>query len=118
MIGVARRIERRQLVAERQRVAVLLDERTHVVAFERDRETGERARHRVARRIGRGVVVDGDRFVVAGHHHHVVMRLARHRAAGAEVIEVRVRIVDQLVAAEEVDRVELGHSAGPRDRDE
>ena len=48
--GVHRRVERRQLVAERQLVAVLVDERAHVVADEGDGEPGERSGHRVARR--------------------------------------------------------------------
>ena len=52
-----------------------------------------------------GVVVDRDRFVVAGHHHHAVVRLAADRALRAQPVEVRVRVGDELVAAEEVDRV-------------
>ena len=67
----------------------LLDERADVVADERHRETRERSGHRVARRERRGVVEHRDRFFVAGHHHHVVMRLALHRALRAEVLEVR-----------------------------
>ena len=38
--GVHRRVERRELVAERQLVAVLLDERAHVVADERHGKPG------------------------------------------------------------------------------
>ena len=71
---VLRRVHGRQLVAERQLVAVLLDEVAHVVALERHREAGERPGHRVARRERRGVVVDRDRFVVPRDHHHVVVR--------------------------------------------
>ena len=71
--GVDRRVEGEQLVAHRQLVAVLLDERVDVVALERDREAGERPGGRVARRERVGVVVDRDRFVVPGHHHHVVV---------------------------------------------
>ena len=82
-----------------------------VVAVEGHREAGERSGHRVARREGRGVVVDRDRFLVAGHHHDVVVRLAVHRALPAEVLEVRIGIGDQLVVAEEVDRLEVGHTA-------
>src|SRR4029453_17430657 len=39
--GVLGRIERGQLIAERQLVAVLLDDLTEVVAFERNRPLGE-----------------------------------------------------------------------------
>ena len=78
------------------------------------RETGERAGRRVARRERGGVVVDRDRFLVAGHHHHVVVRLAPHRALRPQPVEVRVRVGDELVAAEEVDRVVVGHSTGSR----
>ena len=42
--GVDRRVEREQLVADRQRVAVLLDERADVVALERRREIRGTAR--------------------------------------------------------------------------
>ena len=48
---------------------------------------------------------DRDRFVVPGHHHHVVVALALHRALRTQPVEVRVRIGDELAAAEEVDRV-------------
>ena len=40
MIGVRRRVERRQLVAERKLVAVLLDQFGDVVTLQRDREPG------------------------------------------------------------------------------
>ena len=114
--GVDRRVEREQLVAHRQRVAVLLDERVDVVALERHREAGERPGGRVARRERRGVVVDRDRFVVAGHHHHVVVRLAADRALRAQPVEVRVRVGDELVAAEEVDRVVVRRVVDPAPR--
>ena len=107
--GVDRRVEREQLVAHRQLVAVLLDERVDVVALERHGEPGERPGGRVARRERVGVVVDRDRFVVPGHHHHAVVALALHRALRAQPVEVRVRVGDELVAAEEVDRVVVGH---------
>ena len=74
--GVDRRVEGEKLIAERQLVAVLLDQRTDVVAFERNGEAGKRSGRRVARRERGGVVVDRDRFVVPGHHHHVVVALA------------------------------------------
>ena len=107
--GVDRRVEREQLIAHRQLVAVLLDERVDVVALERDGEAGERPGGRVARRIRVGVVVDRDCFVVPGHHHHVVVALAPDRTLRTQPVEVRVRVGDELVAAEEVDRVVVGH---------
>ena len=107
--GVHRRVERRELVAHRQLVAVLLDERADVVADERHREAGERPGHRVARRERRGVVVHRDRLFVAGDHHDVVVRLALHRALRPQVLEVGVRVGDERVVDEEVDRVEVGH---------
>ena len=109
--GVDRRVEREQLIAHRQLVAVLLDERADVVALERHGETGERPGRRVARRERVGVVVHRDRFVVPGHHHHAVVALALYRALRTQPVEVRVRVGDELVAAEEVDRVVVGHSS-------
>ena len=35
---------------------------------------------------------DRDRFLVPGHHHHVVVRLASHRALHAEPVEVGIRV--------------------------
>ena len=65
---VGGRVEGRQLVAERQLVAVRLDELGDVVALERHREAGERAGHRVAGGERGDVVVDGERLLEAGHH--------------------------------------------------
>ena len=62
------------LVAERQLVAVVVDEVADVVALERHREPGERARHGVARRERGGVRVDRDRLLVPRHHDDVVVR--------------------------------------------
>ena len=106
--GVVRRIERRELVAHRQLVAVLVDERAHVVAFEGHREAGKRSGHRVARREGRRVVVDRDRFLVSGHHHDALVRLAVHRALPAQVLEVRIGVGDRLRRP--------GRSRSPRSR--
>ena len=111
--GVDRRVECRQLVAERQRVAVLVDERADVVAGERDREPREWPGHRVARREGRGVVEHRDRLLVTGDHHDVVVRFALHRALGAEVLEVGVGVGDERLVAEEVDPVEVSHCSRP-----
>ncbi len=107
--GVDGRVERQQLIAERQLVAVLFDERADVVAREGHGKPGERPGGGVARRERVGVVVHRDRFVVPGHHHHAVVPLALHRALRAQPFEVRVRVGDALVAAEEVDRVVVGH---------
>ncbi len=92
-------------------LTVLLDERGDVVALERHGEPGEGPGRRVARRERVGVVVHRDRFVVPGHHHHAVMGFAPHRALPAQPLEVRVRVGDELVASEEVDRVVVGHRA-------
>jgi hypothetical protein len=91
-----------QLVVEGQLVAVPLDQLADVIAFERDRESGERAGHRDARRERRGVVEHLDRLVVPGDHHHAVVGLAEHRASLAQRVEVRVRVRDELVIPEEV----------------
>ena len=95
VIGVYRRIQGRQLIVERQFVAVLGDQFGDVVALERNREAGERSGDRRARRESLGVVVDGDGFVVTGDHHDVVMRLATHRALVAQRGQVVVRVVQQ-----------------------
>ena len=68
--GVLRRIERREVVTQRQAVAVLLDELGHVVALERHGEAGERARHRVRRRERGRVHVDGARLLVGPATQH------------------------------------------------
>ena len=49
-----------------------------------------------------GVVVDLDRLVVPGDHHDVVVRFALHRALPAQGLEVRVRVGDEGLVAEEV----------------
>ena len=100
--GVPWRVERRKLVAERQLVAVALDEVPHVVALERLGESLEGPAHRVARREGRRVVVDRERLLVAGHHEDAVMRLLPHRRLSPHRIEVRIRIVLHGSIAEEV----------------
>ena len=54
-------------------------------------------------------MVHRDRFVVARHHHDVVMRFAPHRALLAQELEVGVRVGDERLVAEEVDVVEVAH---------
>ena len=85
---------RRQLVAEGQFVAVLLDQLADVVAFEGDREAGEGPRCPVADENA------SDRcrwpgLLVPGHHHHVVVLLGPHRALRAQPVEVGVRVADR-----------------------
>ena len=108
MRGVLGRVERGQLVAERQVVAVLLDDLADVVAFERHREPGERSDDRVAVRERRGVVQHRHGFVVARHHDDAVMRFPPDRPVVAQVVVVRVRVLIQRARLEEVDRVEVG----------
>jgi hypothetical protein len=109
VVTMLRGVERGELVAHRELVAVLLDERAHVVALERDREAGERTGHRVARRKRRHVRVDGAGLVVTGHHHHVVVRLTANRALCPELVEIRIGVGDDAVVTEEVDGIEPTH---------
>ena len=60
VIGVRRRVEGRQLVAERNLVAMLLDQVGDIVTLERYGEPGERSGHRDAGRERLRVVVDVD----------------------------------------------------------
>ena len=109
---VLRRVHRRELFAEHQLVAVLLDEVTDVVALERHRELppGDG----VARGPRRVVVVHRDRFVVPAHERHVVVRLPPHGA-------LRSRANSQYVVGdggrrrveEVVDLLEVGHRCSP-----
>ena len=68
----------------------------------------ERSGDRVALEKRRVVVVDRHRFLVPGDHDHTVMRLAPHRAVRAEVLVVGVRVLPEVLGAEEVDLVEVG----------
>ena len=103
MIGVDRRVERRELVAHGELVAMLRDELADVVALERDRKARKRTGHRRAGGEGLGVAVDGHRLVVSGDHHHVVVGLSPDRALGADGFEVRIGVDDHGVVPEEVD---------------
>ena len=108
VIGVYRRIQAGQLIIEGQFVAVLGDQFGDVVALEGNGKTRERPGDRRARREALAVVVDRDGFLVAGDHHDVVMGLATHRALVAHRGQVVVRVVQQPVVGEEVDRVDVG----------
>ena len=100
------RVERGQLVAEGKLVPVGLDDLGDIVSFERDGELGEGPDRRNAGREGRLVVVDGDRLVVAGHHVDVVERLLGDRASCTQVVEVGVGVLEEVLGAEEIDRIE------------
>ena len=113
MSGVLRRVEGGQLVAERQLVAVGLDDLADVVAFEGNRELDEGTAHRVARREGTGVVVDGDGFLEAGHHEDPVVRLPPYGALSPQPVVVAIRVVVDGAVLEEVDGLELAHGTAP-----
>jgi hypothetical protein len=66
-------IEGRKLIAERQLVAMLLNQVADVLADEGDRES--RAGHRVAVRPRGRVRIDLERFVVARDHDDVTERM-------------------------------------------
>ena len=105
--GVLGRVERRELIAEGEVVAVGLDDLGDVVALERHGELGEGPDGRVAVRERGLVVVDLHGLVVAGHHVDVVVRLLDDRALAPQVLEVGVGVVDEVLGEEEVDGFEL-----------
>ena len=101
------------VLAHRQFAAVGSDEFAHVVAgLGRIGEPGERTGHGVARREHLVVAEYLVGLLVAGHADHTVMGEVRDRALRAEVVEVRVRIVDERHVGEEVDRVEIRSDLG------
>ena len=105
VVGVGRRVEGGQLVAERQLVAMLLDQLGDVrvpQTFEGYRKAGERAGHRNARRPCLGVVEHGAGLVPAGHHGHAVVVLPRDGALLAQCLVVGVRVLDEPLIAEEI----------------
>ena len=103
MVAVLRWVHGDDLVAERQLVAVLLDQLAHIVAIlEGHRKARERPRHRVARGERLGIGVHGARLVVSGDHVDTLLGLALHGALPAQPVEVGVGVGDELVAAEEV----------------
>ena len=108
LVGVLGRVERRQLVAERQVVAVRLDDLADVVALERNRDLDERPAHRVAVRPRLLVVVHGGRFFVPRDEPHVPLRVVPDRALLADPVVVRVGVLGEVPVAEQVDVGEIG----------
>ena len=107
MVRVLRRIERREVLVNRQGVAVLLDQIRDVVAFSLYRQGHERPANQVARRkIVLVIPVHGDGLVVPRHHHHIVIGLTLHRAL-PEFVVVRIRVCDKPQIREEVPTVHL-----------
>ena len=104
-LRVRGRVHGDHVLVHRELVAVAVDHVAHVVALERHRERRERTDHRVARRERVDVAVDLDRLVVAGHRHHAVVGERQHRAGRAQLLEVGVRVLDERLVAEEVDRL-------------
>ena len=116
VVGVGRRVEGGQLVAERQLVAVLRDQISDVVitlTFERHRKAGEGPGHRVARRPRLGVVEDRAGFLPAGHHGDVVVVLLGYRALLPQRLVIGVRVGDELAATEKVHFGEVVHHLAP-----
>ena len=109
MGGVHGRIERWQLVAERQLVAVLVDDPADIVTLEGHCELHEGAGDGVARRVGRGVVVDRHGLLVAGDHEHAVVGLLPDRVLVPQPVVVGVGVVVDGAVLEEVDGLELAH---------
>ena len=56
-----------------------------------------------------GVEIDLDRLLVARHRHHAVVGRRAHRALRAQMVEVRVGVLEQRLVAEEVDLVVVDH---------
>ena len=105
VVRVCRRVEGGQLVAERQLVAMFLDEFGDVrvpQTFEGYRKARKRTRHRNARRPCLSVVEYGAGLVPAGHHGHAVMLLPSDGALLAQSLVVRVGILDEPFITEEI----------------
>ena len=114
------RVHRHHVLAHRELVPIAVDDVAHVVTLERDGELREGTDHRVARRERREVAIDLGRLLPPGDRHHAVMGRRHHRALRAQVVEVRVRVLQQGLVGEEVDLLEPSHSpllsAQPTDR--
>src|ERR1700742_155465 len=111
MCGVLRRIKRYEVVAERNAVAVLLDQIRDVIAPGFGRDPRPWTTDYVAHRQGLvGVALHGDGLVVSGHHHHAVRRLAPYRAATDRLV-IAIGVVDEGLVGEEVEVLGSAHSA-------
>ena len=106
---VVGRIHRDHVLGHGELVTVLVDDRAHVVALERDREGRERPDDGVARRERVRVAVDLAGLVVPGHRDDAEVRQREHGALGPQRLEVGVGILDQRLVGEEVDRFDVLH---------
>ena len=102
--GVVGGVHGDHVLVHRQLVPVAIDDGADVVALQGDREGGERADDRVARREGLVVPVHIGGLVVPGHRHHPEVGQRQDRAFGAERLEVGVGVLDQRLVEEEVGR--------------
>ena len=112
MVRVCRRVEGGQLVAERQLVAMLLDQVGDVrvpQTLEGYRKAGERAGHRDARGPGLGVVQHCACLVPARHHGDPVVLLPSDGALLPQRLVVGVGILDEPFIAEKVHLGEVVH---------
>jgi hypothetical protein len=109
VVGVGRRVERDDLVAHRDRVAMRIDQLADIVGLEQHGESGEWPGHRHAGRKGRRVAEDSQCLVVTRHHDDVVMWFAAHRALASQRRQVRVWVVDELAVPEEILRFNVAH---------
>lgn len=110
VIRVGRRVQRRQLVAERQLVTVLLDQLGDVgLTLQRHRKAGKRAGHRDARGERLRVVQHRAGLVPTGHHGDAVVWFAGYRTPLAQRLVVRVGILDKLPVTEEIKFGEVIH---------
>lgn len=86
-------------------MAVPFDLLTDVVASRFERQRRKRSANGDERREIAGVPVDGSALRIAGNRHHLVGRQAQNGAFRPEVVEVGIRVRQQRLVAEKVDRV-------------
>jgi hypothetical protein len=103
------RVERRELVAEGEGLAVALDDVGDVVALERLGEGLEGPADHVAGREAGRVVVDLEGLVVAGDQEDAEVGLLPDRGQRPHGVEVRVRVVLDGPVPEEVRLGQLPH---------
>ncbi len=80
-----------------------------VVALGLERYRRQRTRDGVHGGIVLRIQVDGERLLEACHRHDVVDRQRHHRTAGAQVLEIRIRVLDQREIHEIVGAVVVAH---------